>query len=496
MRVEVEHLPESQVQLQIEVDVEMLGQAVGKAYQKLAGRYRVPGFRPGKAPRAVLERAIGPEVLLSEAADICMNDAYAHAIKEHHLHPLGYPDVKSPEAEDIAADKPLSFTATVYVRPHAKLGDYRSLRIKPEVPDVKPEDVERILRNVQEEQAPWEPVEDRPAEMDDLVTLRLLSTVGDETLVDQDSWEYRLRPDEAPTVPIPGLSERLVGMRVGEIKDETITLPEEYTPSEYAGKDMALHIEVVRVDRKTKPELDDAFARTMGNFETVEQLRNVLKQSMETQARNEAMDAYVQQVIDAVVAQADVTAPPPLIDQEVDDMMRQLQENVERERRISMDTYTRVLGKTMEQLREEARPTAQKRVLSDLVLDEVADEEGVEAPDSEIDQQVRLVAGSPTLSNKERRRLLSSDDLRQRIARRLRRRYAINRLLELTNPPDTTAIEGETVPEASTTASVEAVAPATTVATAEPSSATATSEPDPTTDTPENTPDRQNEQED
>ncbi|MDB5056730.1 MAG: trigger factor [Chloroflexi bacterium] len=458
MRVEVEHLPESQVQLQIEVDPDMLGQAVGKAYQRLAGRYRVPGFRPGKAPRAVLERAIGPEVLLSEAADIAMNDAYAQAIKEQHLHPLGYPDVQSPKSDEIAADKPLSFTATVYVRPHVKAGDYRSLRVAPEIPDVTTEDVDRVLQNVQEEQAPWEPVEDRPAENDDLVTLRLLATVGDETLVDQDSWEYRLREDESPTVPIPGLSQRLAGMRTGESKDETIDLPEDYNPTEYAGKQMALHIEVLRIDRKLRPELDDSFARTLGNFETVDELRAALTQNMQAQARRQAMDAYVENVIQQVVAQADVTAPPPLIDQEVDEMMRQLQENVERERKISMDTYTRVIGKTVEQLREEARPTAEQRVRSDLVLDAVAEEEGVEVPTDEIDAQVRLVAGSPTLSNKERRRLLASDDLRERVARRLRRRYTINRLLEVTNPPETTTVSDDSGEPAAAPATEEPVA--------------------------------------
>ncbi len=436
MRVEVEHLPQSQVQLQIEIDPEMLGGAVDKAYQRLAGRYRVPGFRPGKAPRAVLERAIGPELLLSEAADICMNDAYAQAIKENHLHPLGYPDVESPKTDEIDPEKPLSFTAKVYVRPHARLGDYRSLRIAPQVPDVTPEEVDRVLKNVQDEQAPWAPVEDLAAEPGDLATLRILATVDEETLVDQDSWEYRLNVDESPNLPIPGLSRQIIGMRMGDTKDVTIELGEQYSPSEYAGKQMVLHVELLRLDRKVAPELDAAFARTFGNFDTMDELRAALKQSMEAQARNQAMDAYVENVISQVVGQATVEAPPPLIDQEVDDMMRQLQENVERERKISIDNYLRVVGKTMDELRAEARPVAEQRVRTDLVLEEVAEAEGVAAPVAEIDEQVRLVAASPTLSPKERRRLLTSDDLRERVARRLRKRYTINRLLEITRPPE------------------------------------------------------------
>lgn len=477
MRVEVERLPQSQVQLQIEIDPEMLGQAVDKAYQRLAGRYRVPGFRPGKAPRAVLERAIGPEVLLSEAADICMNDAYAKAIKEHDLKPLGYPDVESPKSEEIKPDQPLSFTAKVYVRPQAELGDYRSLRIAPRVPNITREDVDQVLKSYQDQQAPWEPVEDRAAEPGDLATLRIIATVEDETLVDQDSWEYRLSDEEAPNLPIPGLSAQIAGMRTGESKDATIDLGEDYTPAEYAGKQMSLHLELLRLDHKSAPELDDQFARALGNFESVDQLRQTLQESMQSRARQEAMDAYVDGVVQQVVAQVTVEAPPPLIDEQVDEMMRQLEQNVERERRISMDTYTRVVGKSIEELREEARPAAERRVRTDLVLDAVADAEGVEVPASEIDAQVRLVAGSPTLSTKERRRLLASDSLRERLAQRLRRRYAIDRLLEITRPAETASedvTEGEegSEPQAQ---SAEALASAVgTQASSEPAVATGT----------------------
>ena len=468
MRVEVEHLPQSQVQLQIEIDPEMLGQAYDKAYQRLAGRYRVPGFRPGKAPRAVLERALGPETLLSEAADICMNDAYAQAIKENDLDPIGYPDVQSPKAEEIAPGKPLSFTATVYVRPHVQLGDYRSLSIPLVVPTVDMEQVDRVLESYREQQAPLEAVEDQPAESGDTATLRLLATVGDETLVDQDAFELPINTDESPNLPIPGLSARIAGMRVGDIKDETIDLPEDYTPAEYAGKQMALHIELLRLERKILPPMDDAFAASLGSFDTLDALRDALLQQMQSQAQREAMDAYVDGVVRQVVDQATVDVPPPMVHDEVHEMMHQLQETVERDRKISMDTYTRVVGKSVEELEEEARPAAEQRVRTNLVLDAVADAEQVSVPEEQVEDQVTRVAGSPTLSNKERRRLLGSQDLRQRIRRRLRRDLAIARLLEITRPPapavETPAvIEGESAPVVEDTLDAEP-APETTEA--------------------------------
>ncbi len=436
MRVEVERLPESQVQLQIEIDPDALGQAVGRAYQRLAGKYHVPGFRPGKAPRAVLERAIGPEVLLTEAADIAINDAYTQAIKEHDLHPLGYPDVQSPKAGEIDAQKPLSFTATVYVRPEVQLGDYSSVRLAPETPEISPGDVDRFLKELADQQAAWTPVEDGAAELGDMATLRLLATVDEETLVDQEAWDYQLREGEAPTVPIPGLSQRLVGMRKGDVKDETIDLPENYAPTTYAGKQLALHVELLKVERKHAPEIDDSFAQTIAKVDSLALLRERLTSSMQAQARRRAMDEYVEQVIEEVVKLSAVSVPPPLVEEELDEMMRQLQENVERERKISMDTYARILGKTVEQIRADARSSAETRVRTDLVLDAIAKAETIEAPNSEIDAQLHLVASQPAYSNKERRRLLASDSLRQRIATKLRKRYVINRLLEIASPED------------------------------------------------------------
>jgi trigger factor len=466
VRVEVEHLPQSQVQLQIEIDPEMLGQAYDKAFQRLAGRYRVPGFRPGKAPRAVLERALGAETLLSEAADICMNDAYAQAIKENDLQPIGYPDVQSPKTEEIAPGKPLSFTATVYVRPQVQLGDYRALRIPLVVPTIGMEQVDQVLESYRSQQAPLEPLaEDQQAENGDTAALRLLATVGDETLIDQEAFELTINTDESPTLPIPGLSSRLVGMRVGEIKDETIDLPEDYIPAEHAGKQMDLHIEVLRLERKVLPPLDDTFAASLGSFETLDQLRAALQQQMQSQAQREAMEAYVDNVVRQVVDQATVDVPPPMVHDEVHEMMHQLQETVERDRKISMDTYTRVVGKSVEELEEEARPAAEQRVRSDLVLEAVADAEQVSVPEEQVEDQVTRVAGSPTLSNKERRRLLGSQDLRQRIRRRLRRDLAITRLLEITRPPEPepsaeapAAIEGEIAPAAEVNAAAATVA--------------------------------------
>jgi trigger factor len=267
-----------------------------------------------------------------------------------------------------------------------------------------------------------------------MATLRVLAKVDEETLVDQEAWDYQLRESESPNVPIPGLSQRLAGMRKGDVKDETIDLPADYVPASYAGKQLALHAEVLKIERKHAPEIDDSFAMEVAKVDSVAILRERLTASMQAQARRRAMDAYVEKVVQEVVEQSAVSVPPPLVDEELDDMMRQLQENVEHERKISMDTYARILGKTVEEIRADARASAEKRVRTDLVLDAIAKAESIEAPGSEVDAQLHLLASQPTYSNKERRRLLASDPLRQRVASKLRKRYVINRLLEIASP--------------------------------------------------------------
>jgi trigger factor len=252
----------------------------------------------------------------------------------------------------------------------------------------------------------------------------------------------------------------VIGMAAGESKDVTIDLGEDYVPAEHAGKQLAVHLELLRLDRRRLPDLDDQFAKSLGSFESLAQLREILERSLRQQGQEQALNSHVEAVVRRVVEISAVDVPPPLVDQEVEDMMRRLQENVEQQRRISMDTYTRIIGKTLEEIRQETRPAAEESVRRDLVLDALAEAEDVAVPEEEVEEQVRLMASASTLSTKERRRLLASDDLHQRIRRRLRRQHAISHLLELTTPPEqvTTTPAEDVVAEAGTTGAEEPVA--------------------------------------
>src|SRR5437588_2676055 len=280
LNVQVVKLPQSQVSLDIEVDSAAVGNAIDRAYQRLSERVNVPGFRKGKAPRAVLEAAVGRAAVLEEAADSAVNDAYRWALKQTGLEPLTPPEIEL-QGEGFDPSRPLYFTAKFYMRPTVQLGDYRSIRVAPPKTTIDDEAVERVIRRMAEKEAPWEPVEDRPAAAGDLALLKLRGTVDDETVVDQDREEYYLDPEQPPDSGVPNLTPHLVGLSVGETRDFALTLPETFQPEQYAGKTLQCHVEVLRLEHKAPPVVDDAFAQAVGDYETLDALRARVRASLD-----------------------------------------------------------------------------------------------------------------------------------------------------------------------------------------------------------------------
>ena len=435
MNVTVATLPNSQVSLDIEVESAAVGSAIDRAYQRLSQRVNVPGFRKGKAPRAVLEAAIGRSAVLEEAADIAVNDAYRQALEQTGLEPLSQPEIDL-QGDGLDPSQPLFFTAKFYVRPKVELGDYRAIRVDPPKTTVTDEDVDAMLARLAESQTPWEPVEDRPAEAGDLAILNIKGVVEDETLIDQQEQEQFLNPEGSPDPTIPDLTPHIIGMSVGDSRDFDLPLPEGFEPAQYAGKTMQCHAELVRLERKSAPILDDAFAQSIGNgeYDSIEALRTAGRISMESQQRIEDAETFVEQVTRRAVDEATVELPPPLVEEEIHRTLDNFQAELESQQRLTMDLYLRLSGKTMEGLHEEVRAPSEQRVKSNLVLEAIADAEGIAAPREQVDAEVRELAALPTVKERDRGRVLTSPVVRERIENRLKRRLALQRLLEIANP--------------------------------------------------------------
>src|SRR5256714_2387367 len=433
LNVQVVKLPQSQVSLDIEVDSAAVGNAIDRAYQRLSQRVNVPGFRKGKAPRAVLEAAVGRSAVLKEAADSAVSEAYRWALKQTGLEPLTTPEIEL-QGEGFDPSPPLYFTARFYVRPAARGGAVRPTRCDPAKTPIDDEAVERVIRRMAEKEARWELVEDRLAAAGDLALLKLRGIVDDETVVDQDREEYYLDPEQPTDSGVPNLTPHIVGMSVGEARDFALTLSETFQPEQYAGKTLQCHVEVLRLEHKAPPVVDDAFAQAVGDYETLDALRARVRASLEAQQGVEDADAFMAAVLRRAIDAATVEIPPPMVEDEVNHAIAEIKAEVESRREMTFDLYLRLIGKTEDDLRAEARGPAEARVKGNLALEAIADAEGLTPPRQQVDAELRAAAALPAVRARDRRRLLASPGVRARVEARLKRGLALKRLLEIANP--------------------------------------------------------------
>jgi trigger factor len=421
LKVTLERPSESEAVLHVELDWPELEKASDKAYRKLAQKTKVPGFRPGRAPRSMLERMVGKETLYQEGLEDLVDNAYREAVREHNLTPLAKPDVEAPELE---IGQPYTFTARVAVLPPVKLGDYHSLRVPYPSTDVTDEDVERVVERMRENQAMWLPAE-RPAQYGDQVTVDLKLTAGDRQVSDLHDNEFQLVEDRAGIYT--GMDQQLVGMSEGESKEFTTTIPEGYANTELAGKEAQYAVTVKAVKYRELPELDDELAKASGEYETLDGMRASIREQLQQQHETESRRAFRENVLNAVVDQAEAEVHPILVEEETDQLLDELSRMLQQSR-LSIEQYFEMTGKTPEQYRQEVEPEARGRAKREMVLNAVAEAEHIPVGDNEIEQWLNFLA---VLGGKRRHLRDLSPGQRQSIARRLAREKATDMLIDL-----------------------------------------------------------------
>ena len=382
MQITATPAPKSTVVLEIELPAERLDRAVDEAVRHLSRRTRVPGFRPGKAPRPLLERHLGPGAVLDDAVDHLVQDAYREALVEQDLLPLTNADVEVVQAEE---GKPLVFKATVQVRPEVELGDYKQFNFSPEIETIDGPRVEKVLEELRDQNATLAAVEERGAREGDYAVISFVGTRDGEPFEGGTS-------DRMPLILgqerlIPGFEANLVGLEVGGKTEFDITFPEDYPETELAGKAAHFAVELKELREKVLPDLDDDFIRTLGDFESVDALRADIKTRLERNALDRARHGFADRIIDYAVANATLELPDILVDQEVEVMHDEFRGTLARQG-ITEEAYLKAVDKAESDLHAEFRPGAEKRVRTLLVLSKVADAEGVAVADPEVDAEV------------------------------------------------------------------------------------------------------------
>lgn len=379
----MEKLDGSKVKLTITVTAEAFEEATQKAYLKTRGKFNLPGFRKGKAPRKMIENAYGEFAFFDEAFDLVYPEAYKKAIEETGIIPVGRPEIG---IEEIGKGKDVVFTVEVAVRPEVKLGEYKGIKVEKREYNVTEEMVDAEIAREREKIARYVDVEGRAVENGDMIRLDYSGSV------DGVKFDGGTAQDQQLTIGsgtfIPGFEEQLIGVNVGEEKDVVVTFPEQYHAEELAGKEAVFACKVLAIQTKELPELDDEFAKDVSEFDTLAELREGKKKELEEGLKREAEEAKINEVVKLATDNAEVVIPDVMIESQVDYMIQDISYRLSAQG-MSIEDYVKFTGSTMEALRESFRGEAEIRVKSQLVIDAVAKAEGIEASKEEIDEAIK-----------------------------------------------------------------------------------------------------------
>ena len=407
MSLQVEKMEKNMAKLTIEVAAEDLEKAMQNAYQKAKGRISIPGFRKGKAPRKMIEQMYGKGVFLEDAVNALIPEHYSKALAECELEIVSQPTIDITQAEP---GKALIFTAEVAVKPEVKLGDYKGVEVPKTEITVTDEDVEAELKKEQEKNSRTISVEDRAAQLNDIVTIDFEGSVDGVPFDGGQATEYPLTLGS--NTFIPGFEDQLVGAKVGDDVDVKVTFPEEYQAKELAGKEAIFKCAVKKIEAKELPELDDDFAKDVSEFDTLAEYKEHVKTNLEDKKANEAKRAKEDAAVDKAIENAQMDIPEAMLmtqcRQMLDDFSRRMQSQG-----LSMDQYFQFTGMTADKMMEDMKPQALKRIQTRLVLEKVAEVENIQPTEEEVNEEISKMAEAYKMEADKLKELLGERELEQ-----------------------------------------------------------------------------------
>ena len=420
MDVSTQTVAPCEIEFTIHPEAQQLEEARRKAARQLSRRVRIPGFRPGKAPLMLVERTVGKEYFAEETAEVLGPELYKQLIEEGGYKPYDRPSLR------ISQQEPLEIKITVPLQPTAQLGDYCALRIEPEPePVVTAEQEEQMLNELREQHGTWEPVT-RAAQMADQVTVDLVGTTDGEQVVDQKDYSLVLSERLAPE----GMAQALVGMEAGQERSFELTYPQNYGQPQLAGKHVAFKARLKDVKERRLPTLDDEFARSLGDFENLEAIRQRLRDGLKKRLDGEAKDRLQTRALDEVVKISTLEYPNAAVEEEINRLLRQRDERLRRQG-FTLETFLRVTHRSIAQMRDELRSEAEENLKRSLVLREVARAEKIEVSDEEVAGEVERVAAAYGEQADQVRRLFAEDMGRLSVASDLFSRRTLERLVDI-----------------------------------------------------------------
>ncbi len=440
LKVTTDSMENCEVLMTVEVDEPQTDKLLKAAAQRISKQVKIPGFRPGKAPYRMVVRRVGEEAVQNEVLEDLSQSVFKQALEQAELEPYAPASM-----EDVTWD-PLVMKVRVPVAPIIELGDYQAMRMEVEPVEVSEAEVDEALRSLQEEYAVWNPVE-RPAQLGDMVTMAVKEQVGEDVLGEQENVEYELT-EKAGDDSGPDLTTPLTGLSAGDEKEFSVAYPESFGDSRYAGKEVAVSVKVHSVKEKELYPLDDDFAQTVGDFDTLQGLKEKLVEDIRQQKGREADNDLAQEALKQLLENAERIEWPKVLEEEEIDQMLDEQDRRLQQSGLSLDTYLTIKKQTREQLREEFRPAAQERLRQSLALSKLVELENLSVAGHEVSGQIdrlSLMAGD---RGSELRQALTTPDNVRYIINDLLTSKALEQLVQIVKGEAETKAEVEVEKEA------------------------------------------------
>lgn len=413
-------------ELTVEVSAEEFASALDRAFKKVVAKVNVPGFRKGKVPRPIFEKRFGVEALYQDAVDFVLQDTYSKAVEEANIFPVSRPEI---DVTQVEKGQSMIYKATVTVKPEVELGDYKGVEVEAKEFTVSEEDIEKEIKSRQERVASIAVVDDADATLES----------GDHSLID-----FKGFVDDVPfeggegenfsleigsNTFIPGFEEQMIGMKKGEERDVNVTFPEQYHSEELAGKPALFKVTLHEIKRKVLPELDDEFAKDVSDFDTLDEFKDDIRKKLEEKAEADAKNYIRDAVVERVSDNAMIDIPEAMIDTEAHNMVHEFEDNL-RMQGLDLHMYEQYTGIGHDQLQDQFKENAAKRVRVNLTLEAIANAEGIETDDTDVDAELEKMAEMYQRSKDEVRTILANQGVLKNLHDDLRMRKTIDFLVE------------------------------------------------------------------
>ena len=419
MKISQDEIQERQTILHVELDDNDIDPFINRAYQRVVQKANIPGFRKGKAPRSVIEQFYGKDYLLNEIIDSMLPEMTFKAIQENELDAVGLPSI------DLQGINPIKFDATIPLRPEIQLNSYKDIRVEKEEIEVSEESIDERLEQLRLSIATWEPFESE-IEEGNMITAEIKCTLSEEILIEESDAVYLI--NEEIGRPFPGFSTKLIGLKIDTQSSFDLDINDDFNDPKLAGQTISCEVLIKDVKHRVLPELNDEFAKGIGEgYENLDELKQEIQTGIQTESEQQSNFDFREKIIESVINEANISIPPLLIQNESENIIQQHTQMIT-QANMALQDYLQSIGKTEEELQNEAQEEAEGRIKRSFLISKIAEEENIEISDEDIELKMQEIFAN---SDGEIPNSTQSDEMRNYLFRTLLTDKTIERLEEI-----------------------------------------------------------------